>query len=297
MKKIMLFGIIVFMLTACHDKTYTVTFDTNGGTLLDSISVVDGEMIEDVPLPEKDGYIFVNWEKDGMIYNEKSSITEDIILVAKWTKVPDLSKEYKIIFDVNGKLTEETVKYKELLKKPKDPTLKYYKFIGWYLENELYDFDKPVIKDLYLIAKFEKKIFTITFDLDGGSGLTETKVEAGGKISKPPVPTRMGYKFIGWYYLGKSYNFNSTVVKNITLKAKWEAISYVTVRYLTDGGTVINSEIILRGEKAPKPKDPVKEGYEFKYWQYNGSEYDFDSKVEEPIELIAVYQEETSVHD
>jgi len=292
MKKILAFGLIIFMLTACQEKRYTVTFDTAGGSVLDSVMVAEGMTIEGIALPEKEGYIFVNWEKDGLIYNEKNPVTEDINLIAKWTEIPDLSKEYKVVFDVNNELSEKIIKYKDIVEKPKDPTIKYYVFLGWYLGTELYDFSKPVTKDLYLVAKFEKKILTVTFDLDGGSGIMETKVEAGKKIDKPNIPTRVGYKFVGWYYLGKSYNFNSIVDKNITLKAVWEPISYVTVKYLTNGGTAIKSEIILRGEKAPKPKNPEKEGYKFLYWQYNGVEYDFNLAVDETIELIAIYQEE-----
>ena len=292
MKKMFAIVLIILGLTGCQEKKYMVTFDTAGGTLLDSVMIEHGKTIEDILLPEKEGYLFVGWEKNGIMYNDKTPITEDISLVARWIEVPDLSKEYKVVFDVNNKSSEQIIKSKELVKRPKDPSLKYYKFVGWYLGQELYDFSKPVTKDLYLVAKFERKILTISFELDGGSGLTETKIEAGGKIMKPSVPTKLGYKFVGWYYLGKSYNFNSIVEKDITLKAVWRPISYVTVKYVTNGGTPIKSEIILEGGKAPKPQDPVKEGYKFIEWQYNGIEYDFNLPVEETIELIAIYQEE-----
>ena len=87
----------------------------------------------------------------------------------------------------------------------------FYIMGGFYNEKELYDFDTPVTKDLYLVANFERKILTVSFELDGGSGISEKKIEAGLKLDKPDTPSKLGYKFVGWYYLGKSYNFNSVV--------------------------------------------------------------------------------------
>lgn len=279
-----------FLLTGCQTKEYTISFNTSGGTILDSVRIPHGGTIENITPPEKEGYIFVSWERDGVIYNEKTPINEDMTLTATWTAIPDLSKEYQVIFDLNGEINKTIVKGKTIVSEPQVPSLKYYDFIGWYDGKELYNFNTPVTKDLYLVAKFKKKMLTISFDLKGGSGISKTKVEAGTALTKPDIPTKLGYNFVGWYYLGKVYNFNSLVEKDMTLTAKWQAIEYVTVRYKTNGGTLINSETIIKGETASIPEEPIKEGHKFLYWQYNGIEYDFNLPVEETIELIAVYQ-------
>lgn len=283
--------ICLLLLTGCHVKEYTVTFEMDDGVLLDSVKIPSGETIEGTFKPEKDGYIFVAWERDGVTYNEKTPVKEDITLKASWTLIPDLKKEYKVVFDVNDEKEEVIVSGKSLVSKPKDPEIKYYNFIGWYDGDSLYDFETPVNKDLYLVARFEKKMVNITFELNGGSGISKTKVEAGTTLKKPDVPKKLGYNFVGWYYLGKIYNFNSIVENDLELTAKWTAIEYVTVRYKTLGGTLINSETIVKGEKVRVPNEPKKDGYEFLYWQYNGVKYDFTLPVNETIELIAVYQE------
>ena len=63
------------------------------------------------------------------------------------------------------------------------------------------------------------------------------------------------------------------------------------VTFNTDGGNEIESQKVVYSEKVNKPKDPVKEGYEFVRWELNGEEYDFDTEVTEDFELKAVWSE------
>lgn len=42
-------------------------------------------------------------------------------------------------------------------------------------------------------------------------------------VVKPTDPTKGGYKFLGWYFLDKPYDFNTPVTANFTLVAKWES--------------------------------------------------------------------------
>ena len=41
--------------------------------------------------------------------------------------------------------------------------------------------------------------YTITFDSNGGSAVSDTKVELNQYITKPADPTKEGFKFVGWY--------------------------------------------------------------------------------------------------
>ena len=71
---------------------------------------------------------------------------------------------------------------------------------------------------------------TVTFDSDGGSSVTEQKILRGQKASEPTAPTKDGYIFDGWYNgsATSSYDFDTPVIENITLTAKWSVKSDVT---------------------------------------------------------------------
>ncbi len=65
---------------------YTVTFDSNGGTSIDSVVVKENEVIIETSIPEKEGYTFEYWELDGKQYDFNTKVTSEITLKAKWQK-------------------------------------------------------------------------------------------------------------------------------------------------------------------------------------------------------------------
>ena len=71
------------------------------------------------------------------------------------------------------------------------------------------------------------KVYTVSFDTQGGSIVESQKVPGNSKAVKPTQPTRSGYTFGGWYKdsaLTQAWNFSSDVVtSDITLYAKWVA--------------------------------------------------------------------------
>ena len=71
---------------------------------------------------------------------------------------------------------------------------------------------------------------TVTFESDGGSTVSEQKFLRGQKASEPKAPTKDGYIFDGWYNgsATSSYDFDTPVIENITLTAKWSVKSDVT---------------------------------------------------------------------
>ena len=60
-------------------------------------------------------------------------------------------------------------------------------------------------------------------------------------------------------------------------------ISRYTVKFDTDGGSLVDSQQVEKGEKVSKPEDPKKsssEGeYEFLGWYYGNVQWDFDNDV------------------
>ena len=62
--------------------------------------------------------------------------------------------------------------------------------------------------------------FTVTFDSDGGSAVSEQKLRNAPAV-KPTDPKKSGYNFAGWYLGEEEYTFTAIVTEDITLKAHW----------------------------------------------------------------------------
>ena len=67
-------------------KTFTVTFDSAGGSAVDSQTVTEGETVAKPNDPIRDGYDFDGWYLEGKKYNFDTSVTGDITLTALWSR-------------------------------------------------------------------------------------------------------------------------------------------------------------------------------------------------------------------
>ncbi len=63
------------------------------------------------------------------------------------------------------------------------------------------------------------------------------------------------------------------------------------VKFDSAGGSKVSTQKVKSGEKAKKPKDPTKDGYEFVLWENDGVRYDFNEKVTEDLTLKATWKE------
>ena len=68
----------------------------------------------------------------------------------------------------------------------------------------------------------ENKEYNVKFK--NVEGLNDYKIINGAYIQKPEEPVRAGYQFIGWYYEGKEFDFNTPVTKDIELEARWKEV-------------------------------------------------------------------------
>lgn len=196
-------------------------------------------------------------------------------------------------FDGTEEYTEYAKKVEEncKLERPVDPPKEGNVFVGWYTEPELineYKFEEAVTADLKLYAKFVEAAsvttHTVTFKSDSETTYDTSVVKEGNSVVKPENPIKEGYVFDGWYTDANctnenAYDFNTPVNTDITLYAKW--LAKYTVSFDTDGGSTVESQTVITGNKATKPAvNPTKKGYNFKGWykdSAHSNEFDFEN--------------------
>lgn len=283
-KRTIIIVIGVVLIIAClvayfifANKKYTITFDSDGGSVVEKQIVKRGEKVNKPTDPTRDGYIFIEWDLGSSIYDFSAKVTRNLILKAVWKEQEGGKVTYVVNFNTDGgnSVSNQIINKDGTITKPQDPVRDGYKFLGWYSNNVLFDFSTPVTTNLELVAKWEKakdnsttgtttttkkndttssttkktttkkndttnttttkktttttteaKKYTVKFDSNGGSKVSSKEVTSGSKVTKPSNPTRTGYKFGGWTLNNKAYDFNSKVTSNITLVAKWTAKTY-----------------------------------------------------------------------
>lgn len=141
------------------DKTVTVTFDTDGGNVLEPASIPVGRSLQDVTKPVKDGYRFEGWylnEARTQQLSDGHTFSKDTVLYAKW--MPDIL--YHITFTGDG-IDTKTVQVQEGDKVSSYledlPRRKGYRFTGWYLDTGTkLDENALVNQNLTLTARWEE---------------------------------------------------------------------------------------------------------------------------------------------
>ncbi|MBQ7352885.1 MAG: InlB B-repeat-containing protein [Clostridia bacterium] len=112
-----------YRLNIYRKQIFTVSFNTNGGTSVNDITIEEGKSIE-APNTFKVGHNFNGWD-----YDFSNPVTSNLTINAQWT-----AKDYKITFDVNGEKSVIDIKYGEIYKAP-EVDLTGYNFAGWLYNN------------------------------------------------------------------------------------------------------------------------------------------------------------------
>ena len=188
-------------------NSYTITFDTAGGSEIAPITQDYGTAIVAPADPTREGYTFIGWDME----IPTTMPAENMTITAKW-KV----NSYTITFDTAGgsEIAPITQDYGTAIVAPADPTREGYTFIGWDMEIPT---TMPA-ENMTITAKWKVNSYTITFDTAGGSEIAPITQDYGTAIAAPADPTREGYTFIGW-----DKAIPATMpAENITLKARWK---------------------------------------------------------------------------
>ena len=205
---------------------YTITFDTDGGSTIESITQDYGTAINAPADPTKTGYVFDGWEND----IPTTMPAENLSIKAKWK-----AKTYNITWIVDGQepITTEA-EYNTLPSygenvPTKTATAEYtYEFIDWKPEIVL------ATEDATYTAEFREvpNIYTITWNVDGTK--TNDSFAYDAAITAPADPTKEGYTFTGWMIAEDEVLPATMPAKNIVATAQWAKNKY-KLTFVSDG--------------------------------------------------------------
>jgi uncharacterized repeat protein (TIGR02543 family) len=256
---------------------YIITFNSNDGSTPVSTSPIPYQddisdkalsgYVKDVTV-RSDGYIFKGWYTtaetlDGseFLFSSQSMPSNNIILYAKWSPPQTISITHKILEPPlpDGNTVEEIdIPYGEPLDVSllndvvivpdgytiEDDLLGWY----WYVGDAFvaFDLDMPIYSNIEVFPVWKIATYTISYDLNGGSGPVpeDNNLYYGGStafVLAPNGVTAPNDKvFIGWTYDGTIYypNEDLTIEGNVTLKAQWGDVPVKTnLTYYANNGT------------------------------------------------------------
>lgn len=211
-------------------NTYTVRFETYGGSAVNSQQVNYGSTATNPGSPNKTNHRFMGWYADSgfsTVYDFNTHITADRTIYARW-----VLDEYRVTFHPNGGSGggTQTVVYNSTVSAP-GVSRTGYTLVGWFRNsngtNQWNLSSDRVTADVTLYAAWRANEYTVDFDGNGGSVNPGSKrVTYASNYGSLASASRAGYNFDGWY-LGNTRIYDGTNVStasNHTLTAHWNII-------------------------------------------------------------------------
>ena len=241
---------------------HTLTFETNGGSAIDPVTVRHGNAVARPADPTKDKYTFIGWYADPEFteeYDFATVLEADKTIYAKFeltsTPIGDIYVRYDVLHikqlpDGSYDLANAEVEH---LSAKKDTTVtavvKDYSAthhinvnstLSKLTDTAIQPYPGADGKPVYTILSvyYDLDFHTLTFDTMGGSRIDPVTVRHGNAVAKPKDPVNGGYIFDGWYTdktYRTPYNFATVLTQDTTIYAKWFLIALpgVTIKKAT----------------------------------------------------------------
>ncbi|HRT81598.1 MAG TPA: InlB B-repeat-containing protein, partial [Oscillospiraceae bacterium] len=263
----------VFVFTYTVNE-YTISFNSNGGSNVGSITEPYGTQVSAPTAPTKTGYTFAGWYKEaGLVTAVSWPYTigaSNVTFYAKWT-----ANTYTVEYDANGGTGTTADSYHTYDVESKLTANGFSKtghsFAGWgtSAQGPAVYADEADVKNLTaqangtvtLYAVWTVNEYTISFNSNGGSPVGSISQDYGTAITPPANPTREGYTFKGW----NPAIPNTMPAENLELTAQWEINQY-TVSFDSKGGSAVANIEDDYGTQIQTPAAPTKEGHSFAGW-------------------------------
>lgn len=289
----------------------------------DSASIFTKVKVEDGENPteeDKDNIVAavkdkISQQEAALNVEKKLDITLEIYKMTKGDesetnigKITELPDDKKITFTVL--LTEEQRSKKMYVAYAHDGKVDIIPESDTTQRDGILTFKAQKFSDYYLVSRESDLSVTYKYLIPNGRTDTES-VKYGEKLTAPSVQEPANYTFNGWKLEGTNtfWNFaEDRVTTDMTLVGDWTynrptppSVTYYTIRFDSQGGTVVPSQSMTYGSRVKEPTAPVKEGFTFAGWYKEASctnAWDFaKDTVTSSRTLYAKWTEEPEIPD
>lgn len=159
------------------------------------------------------------------------------------------SQDVTVTFDSQGgsNVAAVTIPSGETISQPAAPSYSsndgvVREFEGWFTDSSAtsaFDFSSPVRDDLTLYAGWAENL-VVSFNTKTAQSIPTVLIDVdGGTLNAPTPPTRVGYRFGGWFngiagltwLEPEAVEFPLAVTESMTLNAYWEPVNSQAVNY------------------------------------------------------------------
>jgi len=204
-----------------------VDFNTNGGSVVESIKTSDYKVAKMPINPTKEHFVFQGWYADNRTYLIPFSVNvlqnyplqnnnpeRRITVYAKWKL-----EQFLILLDsdING-VTEKTYNYETVISNLQSPTIDGYEFFGWYQDELFTDavvFPYTVTKNDVFYAKVEKEKYYIKQTNNRTKEIIDEKWCYYGDSLTLNYGDLIGYYKTNWRILNKGVTIDSNLTSYI----------------------------------------------------------------------------------
>lgn len=248
-------------------KYYDVNFIVDGESV--SSQIIEKNNMSTLPgsEPLKAGYVFAGWTLDGtnLVDVANYPITANTIFVAKFTSL----NVVEFVFD-GVTISTQYIKPGESVEEVNiDSYSENYVFNYWMINGQEIDLSTLVVTNEYtLIVANVTKLFTVTFKVDNVI-VGSQKLQENSSVVIPTTPTKDGYRFVGWYVLGKLVDLNSyKITENVTFIAQFT--DELNVIFMVDNEE-FDTITCKRGNIVSYSTIPEKADCDFIGWSFDGT--------------------------
>ena len=306
---------IIAVFDKIYYSDYAISATEGGSILMDGEAFVDGTLYEvglehTITAVAEDGYTFAGWiDENEEVVTFKDAYTFKIPseITLKAVFVPTVAINSLNVEAIGGSVDYDEAdtyivgSYLTL----KAVSSKYYKFNGWYDENDNLLSTKVVYNyvlkaDNDITAKFDFAVesdFTVTatngtVTVDGAA-FDGTKTYNAGEVYTLNATANEGYTFAYWRVNDKIASYDAEYVIRLEADADVEAVftsesasGDVTVSFVNREGAIVSSVTVASGSQVTLPAYPTLFGYTVDGWNVNGTVKQAGEKITANADMI-----------